>query len=171
MKQIYKKHFLSRTWIDKKPFPDEVPFLNVRESGDHGHDGDGDDGPEHRRNCYEEQQTCQFVGQGMREAEMFIDGQCRYLIDKFDQDNHPGPDPQPRWNLKNGYQFHSATCDEANVGHAVQDSTGLALGVQLPRQVTIQHIADAAKSIDDPERHPCRTAKQQTEGSEKSECR
>ena len=75
---------------------------------------------------------------------MFIGGQCRNLIDKFDQDNHPGPDPQPGRNLENGHQFDGATCDEAKVGHAVQDSAGLAFGVQFPRQETIHHIADAA---------------------------
>ena len=82
---------------------DEMPFLDSGESGNPGHDGDGNDGPACHRHRKKEQQTCQFVGSGVREAETFICCQCRYLIDKFDQDNHPGPDPQPGRNLDNGY--------------------------------------------------------------------
>ena len=121
-----------------------MSFLNGSESGDHGHECYGNDGPECHRHGKEEQQTRQSVGPGVWETESFADNQRGYLIDKFDQDNHPGPDPQPGRNLLNGYQFDSATRDEANIGHAVQDGTGLALGVQLPRKETIQHIADAA---------------------------
>ena len=121
-----------------------MSFLDGRKCSNASNNGDRNNGPEYRRHCKEEQKTSQFVGLCVREAESFADNQRGYLIDKFDQDNHPGPDPQPGRNLLNGYQFDSATRDEANIGHAVQDGTSLALGVQLPRKETIQHIADAA---------------------------
>ena len=42
--------------------PDEVPLLNGRKGGNTCHDSDWDNGPEHSRNGYEKQKTCQFVG-------------------------------------------------------------------------------------------------------------
>ena len=72
-----------------------MSFLNGGKCGDAGHKGNGDNGPEQGRNCEEKQKTRQFVGHGMREAEAFADNQRRNLIDDFDGDNDPCPNPQP----------------------------------------------------------------------------
>ena len=80
----------------------------------------------------------------MREAEAFADNQCRNLIDYLDGCNYPCPDPQPGRNPHKWYQPYSATGDKEEVRHTVKNGTGLALGAQFPRQVTIQHIAEAA---------------------------
>ena len=138
------------------PRPDQVPFLNGCECGDSGHEGYGNDGQECHRRRKEEQQSRQSVGQGVGEAETFIDCQRRYLIDKFDQDNRPGPNPQPRRNLKDRKQLDSAAHGEAEVRRAVQHGAGLGFGMQSPRQVPIDHITDAAQAIDYPESRPCR---------------
>ena len=71
MSGFYDRHnykLSSIILIDKKSFPDEVTFLNGRKGGDTCRDSDGDNGPEHQRNCYEEQKACQFVGQGVRKT-------------------------------------------------------------------------------------------------------
>ena len=107
----------------------------------------------------------------MGEAEAFADNQCRYLTDDFNGDNYPSPNPQPRRNVQNGYQPYCAASDKADVRHTVQHGTGLTFGVQFPRQVTIQHITDAAKTIDDPECRTCRIKKQKADGPEDSERR
>ena len=151
--------------------PDEMPFLNGGKGGDTRHDSHGDNGPENCRSGYEEQESRQFVGCSMREAETFENNKRRDLIDDLDGGNYPCPNPQPNGNLHNWYQPYCATSDKADVSHAVQQGTGLTLGVQFPRQVSIQHIADAAKTIDDPESHAYWINKQQTDGPGKSERR
>ena len=79
-----------------------MTFLNGGECSDDGNDGNGNNGPKRHRHSYEEKETRQFVGHGMREAEAFEDNQWRDLIDKFNHNYSPGPDPQPRRNLKDG---------------------------------------------------------------------
>ena len=148
-----------------------MPFLNCGERSGSGHKCNGDNGPENRRDSEEEQKTNQFVGSGMREAEPFADNQCRYLIDKFDGDYHPCPDPQPCRDLHDGNQPYRAASDKADVRHTVQHGTGLTLSVQFPRQVTIQHITDAAETIDHPECHTCRRKQEKADGPGNSERR
>ena len=143
-----------------------MTFLDGRKGGDTCHDGDRDNGPEHHRDCYEEQKACQFVGLGVGKAETFVDDQCRYLIDNLDDDNQSRPDPQPGRNLKDRQQPYCATHYEADVRHAVQHGAGLALGMESPRQVPIDHITDAAQTIDYPESRTCRITEQQTGGPE-----
>ena len=146
-----------------------MTFLNGGECSDDGNDGNGNNGPKRHRHSYEEKETRQFVGHGMREAEAFADHQRRNLIDDFDGDNDPCPDPQPSWNLQNGDQPYCAASDKADVSHTVQHSTCLAFSVESPRQVPIDHITKAAQAIDYPESHPCRITEQQTGGPKESE--
>ena len=151
------------------PHPDEMPFLNGRKGSDTGNEGYGTNGPEHHRNCNEEQEPCQSVGRGVGEAEAFADYECRHLINKFDYDNQSCPDPQPRRDLHNGDQPYCTASDKADVRHAVQHGTGLALGVQFPRQIPIDHITDAAETIDYPKSGTCRMTEQQTGGPKESD--
>ena len=68
------------------PRHDKVPFLDGGECGNAGEDddgGNGDNGPEERRDGEEEQKTCRFVGLCVGETEPFAENQCRYLIEKF----------------------------------------------------------------------------------------
>ena len=102
---------------------------------------------------------------------MFADNQCRYLIDELDSDYYPCPDPQPCRNLHNGNQPYCAASDKADVRHTIQNGTGFTLGVQPPRKITIQHITDAAETIDYPECHTCRIKQKKADGSENSERR
>ena len=148
-----------------------MPFLYGSEGSDPGHNRKGDNGPEQHRYGQEEKKTCHFVGRGVRKAKPFADNQCRYLIDGLDGDDSPCPDPQPCRNLHNGDQPYCAASDKADVRHTIQHSTAFALSVQFPRQVTIQHITDAAETIDYPECHPCRRKQKKTDGPEDSECR
>ena len=105
----------------------------------------------------------------MRKAKAFADNQRRNLIDDFDGNNDPCPDPQPCRNQKYGDQPYCAASDKADVRHAVQLSTGLTLGVESPRQVPIDHITNAAQAIDYPESRPRRITEQQTGGPKESE--
>ena len=77
-----------------------MPLLHGGEGGDGRYDGNGNHRPEHCRHGQEQQQSGQFVGQCVREAESFIDGQGRYQVDNLDEYDNPGPDPQPRGNLQ-----------------------------------------------------------------------
>ena len=120
-----------------------MPFLNGGECGDAGHKGNGDNGPEHSRNKEEEQKTCYFVGLCVRKAKAFADNQRRNLIDDFDGDNDPCPNPQPCRDLQNGYQPYGAASNQADVRHAVQHGTCLAFSMQFSRKVPIHHIAQA----------------------------
>ena len=45
-----------------------MPFLNGCKGGDTCHDSDRDNGPEHHRDCQEEQKAGQFVGLGVGKA-------------------------------------------------------------------------------------------------------
>ena len=146
-----------------------MSFLNCGKCGEAGNDGNGDDGPGQGRNREEEKETCQFVGRGVREAEAFADNQRRNLIDDFDGDNDPCPNPQPCRNMQNGNQLYCAASYKADISHAIQHSTGLTLGVESPRQVPIDHITNAAQAIDYPESRPCRITEQQTGGPKESE--
>ena len=138
-----------------------MTFLDGRKGGDTRHDGNGYNGPEHGWHREEEQKPSQSVCFCVREAEAFADDQCRNLIDNLDGDYYPGPDPQPCRNLHNGYQPYCAASHKADICPAGQHGSALALGMQFPSQVTIQHIADAAQAIDYPESRTCRITKQQ----------
>ena len=146
-----------------------MSFLHGCESSDPGNKCNGDNGPERRRNKEEEQKTCHFVGLCVRKAEAFADNQRRNLIDDFDGDNHPCPTPQPCRNMQNGNQLYCAASDKTDISHAIQHSTGLTLGVESPRQISIDHITNAAQAIDYPESCICRIKEQQTGSPKESD--
>ena len=131
-----------RLWSEPTS-PDEMPLLNCGKSSCTGHDGNRDKGPKHHRHGEEEQETCQFVGRGMREAEIFANNQCRDLIDKLNHNDSSRPNPQPSRNLDNGYYPYRAASDETDIRHTVQDSTGFALSMQFSCKETIYHVAQA----------------------------
>ncbi len=73
--------------------PNKMSFLDGGKRGNAGNNGEGNNGPEHRRHGKEEQKTCHLVGRCVREAEAFADSQRRYLIDDLDGNNNPSPYP------------------------------------------------------------------------------
>ena len=153
------------------PCSDEVAFLNGSECGECGHECYGNNGPEQHRCGKEEKKSRQFVGLRVWKAEPFADDQCRYLIDELDGDYDPGPDPEPCRNLHDGDQPYGAASDKADVCHTVQHGTGFTLGMKLPRQITVQHITDAAETVGYPECCTCRIKQKKADGSENSERR
>ena len=60
---------------------------------------DGYNRPKRHWNNKEEQEACQFVGNGMREAASSMHHKSRYLVDDFNNDYYASPCPQPMGKL------------------------------------------------------------------------